>query len=510
MLAGMAWGVGYAGLVAACGLDTAAARTSAAGREGDDAPQPGGVLRVGALGNRAAIERDPHQNVANDSDYLIACSIFAALTVPGVEPVVPRLATEWEASDDLTSWKFTIADGATFHDGSPVTSADVVWSLRRLRGLPNGAFRLPGISVGGILVDSPRSIVIEPDFPNAEVPMTVRLQTFVYKANTDDPASAPGTGPFMLVSYDDGDAVLERNPKWHGGEVLLDRIEVRIFTDAEALTSAVLGGQVDLAMNVGPLAARLAEGRQDLQIVRRPNDLAMPIVMRIADGPFADPRVRQAVRLAVDRPRLVANALNGYGTVANDILGTGDPLYARDLPQRARDLDEARRLLGEAGFDTSQTLELFTTSDVPGLVETATLFATQLADIGLSVKVVKQDSGVYYDQTWLKAPLYTTYWGTNDSVTFFVGRVMLPSSTQNETAWNDPRLETLYRQAVGDPDEARRAQAVHDLQRLQYEEGGYVVWGMADGVDIAKANVRGLPQVGGYGRMFLEKAWISA
>jgi peptide/nickel transport system substrate-binding protein len=87
---------------------------------------------------------------------------------------------------------------------------------------------------------------------------------------------------------------------------------------------------------------------------------------------------------------------------------------------------------------------------------------------------------------------------------------MLPSSTQNETAWNDRRLETLYRQAVGDPDEARRAQAVHELQRLQYEEGGYVVWGMADGVDIARANVRGLPQVGGYGRMFLEKTWISA
>jgi peptide/nickel transport system substrate-binding protein len=500
--------VAGAGLLAACGGGS----KSASERSLDEgAARRGGTLRVGALGTRSAIERDPHKVQPNDSDYLISCLVYEALTVPGREPVTGRLMSRWEPSADLRRWRFEIADGATFHDGSPVTADDVVWSLRRLRGLPNGEFRLPGISANGIRKDTPRSIVIAAEGPNAEVPMAVRLQSFVFKAGERRPGRGPGCGPFKLVSYDEGDAVLARHRGWHGGDVPLDRIEVRLFADGEALTTAVLGGQIDVAENVGPLAARLAARDDNLRIVRRPNDMAMPVVMRVADGPFADPRVREAIRLTVDRPKLIRGALNGYGTVANDILGTGDPLYVGDdLGQRARDLDKARGLLRSARFDLSRSYELFTTADTPGLVESATLFATQMKDAGVRVKVVRQDSAAFYDKTWLKAPLYTTYWGTNDSVLFFVGRTMTSKATQNETAWKDKRIDGLYRRALGDPSEKARAAATSDLQRLQYEQGGYVVWGMADGVDIARANVRGLPRTGGYGRMFIEKSGFAA
>jgi peptide/nickel transport system substrate-binding protein len=126
------------------------------------------------------------------------------------------------------------------------------------------------------------------------------------------------------------------------------------------------------------------------------------------------------------------------------------------------------------------------------------------------MKVVRQDSAAFYDRTWLKAPLYTTYWGTNDSVLFFVGRTMTSKATQNETGCKDERIDSLYTRALGDRDEKRRAQAVRDLQRLQYERGGYVVWGMADGVDVVRENVRGLPRTGGYGRMFIEKSGFAA
>jgi peptide/nickel transport system substrate-binding protein len=497
-----------AGLLSACGRDSGAV----AGSEPANGPtRRGGTLRVGALGKRSATERDPHKVQPNESDYLISCLVFEALTVPGARPVTPRLTSRWEPSGDLRRWRFQIADGATFHDGSPVTADDVVWSLRRLRSLPNGEFRLPGIAVDGIRKDSPRSIAIVTDAPDAEVPMAVRLQSFVFKEGERRPGRGPGSGPFKLVSYDDGDAVLARHAGWHGGDVPLDRIEVRLFADAEALTRAALGGQVDLAENVGPLAARLAALDEGLQIVRRPNDTALPVVMRVADGPFADRRVRQAIRLTVDRPQLIRGALNGYGSVANDILGTADPQYVGDdVGQRTRDLDAARGLLRDARFDLSRSYELFTTSDAPGLVESATLFATQMKDAGMQVHVVRQDSAAFYEQTWLKAPLYMTYWGTNDSVLFFVGRTMTSKATQNETGLEDARVDSLYRRAVADPSRDRRTQAVRDLQLRQYERGGYVVWGMADGIDVARENVRGLPRTGGYARMFIEKSGFAA
>jgi peptide/nickel transport system substrate-binding protein len=504
----------WAGAIAGAGLLSACGRGAGVLAESEPVDGPirrGGTLRVGALGKRSATERDPHKVQPNESDYLISCLVFEALTVPGSTPVTPRLMSRWEPSSDLRRWRFQIADGATFHDGSRVTSDDVVWSLRRLRGLPNGEFRLPGIASDGIRRDSQRSVAIATEAPNAEVPMAVRLQSFVFKEGERRPGRGPGSGPFKLVSYDDGDAVLARHAGWHGGDVPLDRIEVRLFADAEALTTAVLGGQVDLAENVGPLAARLAARDNDLRIVRRLDDTAMPVVMRVADGPFADRRVRQAIRLTVDRPQLVRGALDGYGSVANDILGTADPLYVSDdVRQRTRDLGAARDLLRDASFDLSRTYELFTTSDTPGLVESATLFATQMKDVGMQVEVVRQDSAAFYDRTWLKAPLYTTYWGTNDSVRFFVARTMTSDATQNETGCRDARIDALYRRAVGDRSGARRSQAVRDLQRLQYEQGGYVVWGMADGIDIARQTVRGLPQTGGYGRMFIEKSGFAA
>jgi peptide/nickel transport system substrate-binding protein len=497
-----------AGLLSACGRGVSSDTEIASPR---GPTRRGGTLRVGSLGKRSATERDPHKVQANESDYLISCLVFEALTVPGTKPVTARLMSRWEPSSDLRRWRFEIADGATFHDGSRVSADDVVWSLRRLRRLPNGGFRLPGIPADGIRKDSARSIVIVTDSPNAEVPMAVRLQSFVFKHGERNPGRGPGSGPFKLVSYDDGDAVLARHADWHGGDVPLDRIEVRLFSDVEALTTAVLDGQIDLAANVGPLAARLAGPEKDLRIVRRPNDMALPIVMRVADGPFADPRVRQAIRLTVDRPKLIRGSLSGYGVVANDILGTGDPLYVGDdIEQRSSDVEAARNLLRKANFDLSRKYELLTTSDTPGLIESATLFATQMKEAGVQIKVARQDSAAFYDETWLKAPLYMTYWGTNDSVLFFVGRTMTSKAAQNETGWKDERIDSLYRRAIGDAQEQRRVGAVRDLQRLQYEQGGYVVWGMADGVDIARSTVRGLPRIGGYGRMFIEHSGFAA
>jgi peptide/nickel transport system substrate-binding protein len=473
-------------------------------------PRPGGTLRVGALGKAAAVVRDPHASISNESDYLILSLVYDALTVPGSpQTVAPRLASSWDASPDLRRHRFVIADGARFHDGTPVTADDVVWSLQRLRATPAGPSRLPGVAATGIAADGPGAVVLTSDYPNVDLPLLIRLNSFVLKRDTATVEGSPGTGPFRLESYEQGNARLVRNDAWHRGAPLLDAIDVRLFESPQAMTNALLTGEIDLASNVGPIAARTAQGRPDVQIVRRPDDTSMPIVMRVVDGPFADVRVREALRLAVDRDAMVGQALSGFGTVANDVLGTGDPAYAADLPQRTRDLARAAALLDEAGFDRSQRYPLVTADEVPGQADAATLFASQVAEIGVQIDVVRQDSNTFYDQTWLKAPLYTTYWGTNDSVTFFAAKTMLSGAGQNEAGQSDPAFDAAYQQAVGAPDEQARAAALRTLQEIEYERSGYLLWGMADGVDLASSQVGGLPTLAGYGRVQLERAWIA-
>ncbi len=503
-VAGVAAGSGL--WLTGCDRDGATSGTSTGG----GAPRKGGTLRVGALGKTTAIARDPHGVLSNESDFLVASLVYDALTVPGqTTNVAPRLASKWEPSADLTTWRFTIADGAAFHDGTPVTAEDVVWSLKRLRDTPSGASRLPGVDSAGISADGPKTVVLKSNYPNSELPLLARLMTFVLKKDTKEVAGSPGTGPFSLKSYQNGNATLVRNPKWHGGDVYLDTIEVRMFESPQAMANALLSGQIDLASNVGAVAARVAEKRGDVQIVRRPNDTSMPIVMRAADGPFADVKVREALKLAVDREAMVKQVLSGYGTVANDVLGTGDQHYAKTLPQRTRDLARAKQLLAEAKFDTSKTYELITTEDIPGLAESATLFATQVREAGVNIKVVKQDSAQFWDKTWLNAQLYTTYWGTNDSVVFFAGKTLSSEAKHNEAAWKDPEFDAAYKAAVSTSDDAKRGPLLQAMQTIEHERSGYLLWGMADGVDLAASKVQGLPTLGGYGRVQLERAWLT-
>ncbi|MEU6803766.1 ABC transporter substrate-binding protein [Streptomyces neyagawaensis] len=503
--------IGAGALLTACGGGGDEEPNAAAGG-GSAAPVKGGTLRVGALGRAGAITRDPHGSQANESDYLILSLIYDTLTVPGTKPnTEPRLAASWKASDDLKTWRFTIAKGAKFHDGSPVTADDVVFSLKRLRATPAGASRLPGIQAKNISADGTDTVVIVSDYANAELPLLVRLTTFVVPKGTTDKnvAKAPGTGPFKLDWFRGGNARLVRNDDWYGGDVHLDAIEVKIFESPQAMASALLAGQIDLASNVGAVAARTAESRKDIKTVRRPNDMAMPIVLRTADGPFADAKVREALRLAVDREAMVKQVLSGYGTVANDILGTGDPAYDKSIPQRTRDLAQAKQLLKEAKFDTSKTYELYTTEDIAGLAESATLFATQVREAGVKVKVVKQESATFWDKTWLKGDLYTTYWGTNDSVVFFASKTMVSDSGQNEAGWKDEEFDTAYQKAIGTADASERTALLKQLQRIEHDSSGYLLWGMADGIDLAGPKVNGLPTLPGYGRVQLERAWLA-
>ncbi|MGX4694361.1 ABC transporter substrate-binding protein [Streptomyces sp. JNUCC 63] len=503
--------IGATTLLAACsssGGDTSSDPAASNGK-----PKSGGTLRVGALGRASAITRDPHGTQANESDYLIIALVYDTLTVPGAKSnTVARLASSWESSADLKTWKFKIAKGAVFHDGTPVTAEDVVWSLKRLRNTPSGSARLPGIKAENITAEGTDTVVIVSDYANAEFPVLTRFTTFVLKKGTKESeiAKAPGTGPFKLDWYRGGNARLVRNDKWYGPAVHLDAIEVTMFETPQAMANALLAGQIDLASNAGAVAARTAATRKDLQILRRPNDMAMPIVMRTAKGsPFADERVREAMRLVVDREAMVKQVLSGYGTVANDILGTGDPDYAKDIPQRTRNLAKAKTLLKDAGFDLSKTYDLVTTDDIAGLADSAALFANQAREAGIKVNVVKQESGAFWQKTWKAGDFYTTYWGTNDSVVFFASKTMVSDAGQNESGWADKEFEAAYRKVIGTKDGKQRAGYLKQLQQIEYDSSGYLLWGMADGIDLAASKVRNLPKLAGYGRVQLEGVWLS-
>jgi peptide/nickel transport system substrate-binding protein len=267
----------------------------------------------------------------------------------------------------------------------------------------------------------------------------------------------------------------------------------------------VAAGQADVAGSVSPAAARQADAA-GLTVVRRRAVTAYPVVMRLDRAPFDDARVRQAVRLAVDRRALLDTVFLGQGEVGNDLLTPADPT-APDVPQRERDVAEARRLLREAGHADGPAVTLRTTAAYPGMDTAATLLAEQLADIGMRVRVAVEPQDTFWTEVYAQADFYVSYLG---GIPFLdVARVaLLSTSPTNETAWHRPDWEAGFDAAMAEPDQAERDALLGELQRVLRDEGGYLVWGLGDGLDLARPGVTGLPTGPGFDRLFIDRVRI--
>ena len=136
--------------------------------------------------------------------------------------------------------------------------------------------------------------------------------------------------------------------------------------------------------------------------------------MAVDQDPFTDVRVRQAMRLIVDRDAMVEQVLSGYGRVANDLYSPLDAAYiGNDLPQRKRDIEGAKKLLADAG-KSDLTIDLFAPNDTAALGAMVQLFAENAKDAGITVNAQVIDGGTYWGDEYLKRTFATDYWGTRN------------------------------------------------------------------------------------------------
>lgn len=401
------------------------------------------TLRYISVGSPANASNDPHGGLGNESDALRFALMYDVLTGQGTDGrTQPRLAESWKPDPTMTKWQFALRRDATFSDGRPVRASDVLYSLRRIdRKAAENYGRLAAFDLGASRVVDDHTVEIVSRKPFAEVPRALESMTFVIPEGSDDfTVAVPGSGPFTLVSNDTRAAVMERRDGWWGTKPAMRRIEIRAVADPQARAQAVLSGQADVAASIAPTSARQAEGRADLSLVRRPAVTMYPFVMRTDRTPFDDPRVREAFKLAANRDALVQAVFLGYGRTGDDVIAPADPSAPEGLTPRTRDVAKARELLAEAGHGDGLTVQLHTTTLYPGMDTAATLFASQLKEIGVTAEVKMTPPDTYFTTVWGQQDFYTGYFG---GIPFFdVARVALIStSPTNETAWKKPGFD---------------------------------------------------------------------
>jgi peptide/nickel transport system substrate-binding protein len=487
--------LGSGGLLGACGGDGGGSGTQDQPSGGAQKQKRGGTLRVGTAGGSSSDTIDAHTPTTHpDQARVVQLNDSLARYNPDFELEL-SLAEEFTA-EKADVWLIRLRSGLEFHDGKTVTADDVIFSLRRIidPDIPAfGAGGLTSLDPNGMKKLDERTVRLTLKQPD----VTIRDELGQYfngivpvGYNSKKPV---GVGPFMYESFTPGqESKFVRNPNyWREGEPYANEIIIIDFPDSSARVNALSAGQVDAIDDVPFGQVPVVEGNANLRILEAPSGGWLPFTMRIDAPPFDDNRVRQAMRLLVNRQEMLDQALAGHGKIGNDLYSPFDPCYADDLPQREQDIDQAKSLLKQAG-QSNLTVDLQTADVAAGLIEAAQVIAEQAKAAGVTINVNKLDSGTFYGDNYLKWTFAQDFWGSRHYLQQAAAG-SLPDSAYNETQWPpDDTYINLINEARRTLDENKRCEILHDAQELEYNEGGHIIWAFFNHVDAHSAKITGL------------------
>ena len=507
--------IGSVGLLSACGSGerggagpgTTEAAPGPATSSGGGTPTRGGTLRVGLSTGGANETLNPNFGY-NAPDFYRLYALYDSLFLmgPDYKTAEPRLALSAEPNKDASIWTIKLRDGVTWHDGKPFTADDVIYTMR--------TWTQPGSSNTGVVQYIDTKNLRKRGTLELEVPLlrpigqfrefliNTSMTSIVQDGSTPESfANNPvGTGPFKFVSFKANRSEFAASENyWESGKPYLDELVMdSSFTDDNARLNALLSGNIEVMTLSPPTVTHNHMNSGDVMAVGSPSSfISALMVMRVDQGPLADVRVRQAMKLLADRQALIDDALAGFGTIGNDLYGAGVK-YAADL-KRERDVEKATALLKAAGKDGS-TFTLGTAPFSQGAVESATLFAQQARAGGIKVEINQASPAAYFTPAggYLTGSFRMTAANPRPTLAAIYATIFGPQAYANESHWGKQpggkAKWALIDQAISAVDESKAEELWREVQMQQFDEGGILNWGNANFLNLVSKKVKGVTE----------------
>ncbi len=365
-------------------------------------------LGGGSTGNLVAAiagepdQLDPHKTSAYFS-FEVLENVFDTLVEPDANlDMRPALAQSWDTSPDQLAWTFHLRPGVTFHDGTPFTADDVVYSYRRIidQKLAH-ADKLSSVTAVTALDPSTVRITLTHPTPN----LLTNLGGFkgvaiVERRNVESGQIARypvGTGPFAFVSQKSGDSItLKANPAYWAGPPRVPGVTFRFISEPSTALSALQAGEIDWTDSIPTQRVAQLKSDDSITVATTGSNDYWYLALNEAHAPYNDVRVRQAIGYAIDRDAIVA--ATSYGTaVANQLaIPKGNPWYT-PYDRYHRDIDKAKSLLHDAGA-APKNLDMLVTTEYPQTVTAAQVIADNLAPLGITVNIRTVDFATWLDE----------------------------------------------------------------------------------------------------------------
>jgi peptide/nickel transport system substrate-binding protein len=468
-------------------------------------------LKIALASEPTSIDPHFHNLTPNNS---LAMHFFDALVIfDEKQRVTPGLAVSWKTIDDLT-WEFKLRKGVKFHDGSPFTADDVVFTMNRAGNVPNSPSSFGTYTKGKTVVkvdDYTVHIKTEKPYPLmvtdlTTIPMVSKKHG--EGATTPDYNSgkaAIGTGPFKFVKYVPGDRiVMKANPGYWGGKQKWENVTLKPIKSGPSRVAALLAGDVDVIEGV-PTAdiTRLGKNAK-LQLSKGISNRVIylhidhdrddsPFVKAVGGGviksPLKDARVRKAISMAINRKAIVDRVMEGVAIPAGQLLPEGFFGVSPTLKPVPYDLAGAKILLADAGYAKGFELTLHGPNDrYINDAKIAEAIGQMLTRLGIKMKVETMTRSVFFKQASRGGPNKTPKfsfilvgWGAGTGEASSPLKSLLHTydksrgfGSSNRGRYSNPTVDKLIEDALATVDDKKRAGLLAKATEVAINDGGII------------------------------------
>ncbi|WP_066897753.1 ABC transporter substrate-binding protein [Mycolicibacterium houstonense] len=422
---------------------------------------------------------DPHRTSAYFS-FEVLENVFDTLVEPDENlQMRPALARSWETSPDQLVWTFHLRDGVRWHDGSPFTAEDVVYSYRRI--IDEQLTNVDKFSaVSSVTAPDPATVRITVRQPTPNLLTNLggfKGMAIVQRGNVESGqiATRPiGTGPFSFAARRSGDSItLKSNPRYWGGAPPISGVTFRFISEPSTALSALQAGEIDWTDSVPP--QRVAQLRDDdsLTLAVTPGNDYWYLALNGARPPWNDTRVRQAIAYGIDRDAITA--ATSYRTAATNQLAIpqGSPWFT-DYHRYRYDVREAKTLLDRAGA-APREMDMLVTSEYPETVTAAQIIADNLTPLGIQVNIRTVDFATWLDEqnTGHFDMLMMGWLGNIDPDDFYYAQHHT-NGTSNAQKFSDPEVDRLLDAGRTETDVPRRKDIYSEAATRIADEVSYI------------------------------------
>lgn len=404
----------------------------------------------------------------------------------------PSLATEWEAVEDDV-WEFTLREDVKFHDGSDFNAEVVKANIERVLDEEVGSPRqFLYTMVADIEVVDDHTVRFTTEYPFAPLPahlahsggamVSLDLIEEDYAAMEDgeEPGSVisenpVGTGYFKFEEWAPGDYIrLVKNDDYWGEPAKLDTVTFKVVDEDQTRVAELLTGDSHIIDPLSPSDVAQVEGEEGVDPARQASVSLSYIGFNTQKEPFDDPKVRQAINMAIDKEQIIEGIYDGAGIPATGPLAPDVFGYDGNVEGLEYDPERAKELLAEAGYEDGFSTTIWT-NDSRERIDTATNIQAQLEEFGITVEVEILEWGAYLEQTAQgEHEMFILGWSTVTGDADYGLYALFHSDNfgdpGNRTFTEDPELDDLLEQAREEPEPEKRQELYTEVQELLAEE----------------------------------------